>query len=114
MSQVLDFDVRDAVVSDGTFGPQEIKRILNAVSNESARLAVLRDAVAELEARDDHTPASLVRLGVCQFLLGRYEQAVHTLSRADGGASLMLLRMSVAPIASSNSTHLSRISSIIR
>ncbi len=86
MSQVLDFDVRDAVVSDGTFGPREIQKILNAVSNDPTRLAVLRDAVAELESRDDHTPASLVRLGVCQYVLGHYETAVQTLSRADGGA----------------------------
>ncbi len=86
MSQVLDFDVRDVVLSDGTFGPQEIRKILNAVSHDATRLGVLRDAVADLECREDHTPASLVRLGVCQYLLGRYETAIKSLSRADGGA----------------------------
>jgi hypothetical protein len=32
--------------------------------------------VAELEAREEHSPAAAVRLGVCQFLLGRYSQAI--------------------------------------
>ena len=86
MSQVMDFDVRDVVLSDGTFGPQEIRKILNAVSSDATRLVMLRDAVADLECREDHTPASLVRLGVCQHLLGRYETAIRSLSRADGGA----------------------------
>ena len=36
--------------------------------------------------REDHTPASAVRLGVCQYLLGRYELAIETLQSGDGGA----------------------------
>ena len=69
MSQAVEFDVRDAIISDGTFGPQEIRRIVDAVSRDPAQLAVLRDAAADLERREDHTPASLVRLGVAQYLL---------------------------------------------
>jgi DNA-directed RNA polymerase subunit alpha len=86
MSQVLEFDVRDVVLSDGSFGPKETQQILNVVSQDATRLSILRDAVADLESREDHTPASLVRLGVCQYLLGHYELAARTLSRADGGA----------------------------
>ena len=72
MSQLLDFDVRDVVLSDGSFGPNEVNQILHTISQDPSRLAVLRDAVAELDGREDHTPASSVRLGVCQYLLGRY------------------------------------------
>ncbi|MDG2382921.1 MAG: DNA-directed RNA polymerase subunit alpha C-terminal domain-containing protein [Pirellulaceae bacterium] len=86
MSQVMDFDVRDVVLSDGSFGPQEIKQIIDSVSQDATRLTVLRDAVAELETRESHTPASTVRLGVCQYLLGQYELSYKTLSNADGGA----------------------------
>ena len=86
MSQILEFDVRDTVLSDGSFGPIEIKRIENAVSEDATKLTVLRDSVADLESRDLHTPASSVRLGVCQFLLGHYEKAIQTLANADGGA----------------------------
>ncbi len=86
MSQLLEFDVRDVVMSDGSFGPQEIRQILDSLSQDPTRLAVFRDAVSELETRPDHTPASSVRLGVCQYLLGGYKQSVETLSNADGGA----------------------------
>ena len=86
MSQLIDFDVRDVVLSDGTFGPSEIQQITHTVTQDATRLTVLRDAVAELEHREDHTPASAVRLGVCQYLLGRYEQSIRTLSNGDGGA----------------------------
>jgi DNA-directed RNA polymerase subunit alpha len=86
MVQLLDFDIRDVVLADGSFGPQEIAQIINVLSQDATRLAMFRDAVAELERRDDHTPASRVRLGVCQFLLGRYTTAVQTLQTGDGGA----------------------------
>ena len=86
MAQLVDFDVRDAVLADGSFGPQEINKIVNAVGQDPARLAVFRDAVVELDRRESHTPASAVRLGVCQYLLGRYSQAIQTLATGDGGA----------------------------
>lgn len=79
-------DIRDIVLSNSTFGPREIAQISQAVAEEYSQFGVLRDAVAELEAREDQTPASAVRLGVCQFLLGRYRQALETLRSADGGA----------------------------
>jgi DNA-directed RNA polymerase subunit alpha len=86
MTQLLDFDVRDVVLSDGSFGPNEIEQIIQTISQDPTRLAVFRDAVAELDTREDHTPASAVRLGVCQFLLGQYERALRTLQSGDGGA----------------------------
>ena len=36
--------------------------------------------------QESRTPAASVRLGVCQYLLGRYSNAVQTLTNADGGA----------------------------
>ncbi|MCA9152013.1 MAG: tetratricopeptide repeat protein [Planctomycetales bacterium] len=86
MSQHLDFDVRDVVLSDGSFGPNEISQILLAISHDPTRLAVFRDSVMDLERREDHTPASNARLGVCQYLLGYYERSIKTLQSADGGA----------------------------
>jgi DNA-directed RNA polymerase subunit alpha len=86
MSQLVDFDVRDVVLSDGSFGPQEINQIIQTISQDPPRLAVFRDAVAELAVRESHTPASAVRLGVCQYLLGAYQRAILTLQSGDGGA----------------------------
>jgi len=86
MSQALAFDVRDVVLSNSSFGPQEIEQIERALSEDFSRLAALRDSVAELEVRENPTPASAVRLGVCYYLLGRYHRSIETLTKADGGA----------------------------
>ncbi|MGE0760069.1 MAG: DNA-directed RNA polymerase subunit alpha C-terminal domain-containing protein, partial [Pirellulaceae bacterium] len=77
---------KQIVLANSTFGPQEIRQLTQAVSSDYSQFTVLRDAVAELEVREDRTPASAVRLGVCYYLLGRYSRAVDTLSNADGGA----------------------------
>ena len=83
---VTTVDIREVVLSNSSFGPQEIQGIVRAIAEDASRHAVLRDAVNELSARSEQTPASAVRLGVCYYLLGRYDQAEQTLMRADGGA----------------------------
>jgi DNA-directed RNA polymerase subunit alpha len=79
-------DVRDIVLSNNTFGPREISQLMQVIAEDYQQFGVLRDAVAELEVREDRTPAAAVRLGVCQFVLGRYRQSIETLRSADGGA----------------------------
>lgn len=79
-------DIRDIVLSNNTFGPREIDQISQTVAADFMQFGVLRDAVAELESRGELTPASAVRLGVCLFLLGRYDRAAEVLASADGGA----------------------------
>ncbi len=86
MAQGLDVDIREIVLSNAAFGPSEVDLITHAIREDYSRFAELRDAVAELEVREDHTPATAVRLGVCYYLLGRYERAIQTLSSSDGGA----------------------------
>jgi DNA-directed RNA polymerase subunit alpha len=86
MTQVTAVDIRDIVLSNNTFGPREIGQLMLTISEEYQQFSGLRDSVAELEAREDRTPAAAVRLGVCQYLLGRYRQAIETLRSADGGA----------------------------
>jgi DNA-directed RNA polymerase subunit alpha len=82
----VESDLKHIVLSNSTFGPAEIRQLTQAISSDYSQFAVLRDAVAELEVREDQTPASAVRLGVCYYLLGRYQRAIETLSNADGGA----------------------------
>jgi len=79
-------DIRDIVLSNNTFGPREIDQISQVVAADFVQFGVLRDAIAELESRGELTPASAVRLGVCLFLLGRYDRAAEVLASADGGA----------------------------
>ena len=86
MAQGLQLDLKQLVLFNGTFGPAEIEQINGAVASGYPQYRVLREAVAELEAKEDQSPASMVRLGVCLHLLGRFRQAIEALSRADGGA----------------------------
>lgn len=79
-------DMKQIVLDNSTFGPQEIRQLIQAVSADYTQFSILRDAVAELEVREDRTPAAAVRLGVCYYLMGRFSRAVETLNNADGGA----------------------------
>ncbi|BBO34974.1 DNA-directed RNA polymerase subunit alpha C-terminal domain-containing protein [Lacipirellula parvula] len=86
MSPVLEFDLRQTVISNSTFGPNEIKQISQAISSDYNNFRTLRDATNELAQQSGRTPAASARLGVCQFLIGRYTDAIQTLTSADGGA----------------------------
>jgi DNA-directed RNA polymerase subunit alpha len=86
MSPVAEFDLRQTVISNSTFGPIEIKQIAQAISSDYNNFRTLRDATNELAQQSARTPAASARLGVCQYLIGRYGDAVQTLTSADGGA----------------------------
>jgi DNA-directed RNA polymerase subunit alpha len=81
-----DFDLRQTVVSNTAFGPNEIRQIQQALSADYGNFRTLRDAVAELSAISGRSPAASARLGVCQYLIGKYSEAIQTLRNADGGA----------------------------
>ena len=83
MSQGLEVDVKQIVVSSGSFGPQEIDQLIASIRDDQANYRTLREAAGELEDREDTSPAAAVRLGVCYFLLGRYRKAVEVLRKAD-------------------------------
>jgi len=86
MAEGVQLDIRQMVVMDGTFGPREIVQMAEAISQDPSQFAVLRDAVVELQAKEEPSPASMVRLGVCLYLLGRYYAAAEALQQGDGGA----------------------------
>ena len=79
-------DLRDIVLSNSSFGPQEIEQLTSAIREDYSQFSVLRDSVADLESREDRSPAMSVRLGVCYYLLGRYDRSIETLANSDGGA----------------------------
>jgi DNA-directed RNA polymerase subunit alpha len=86
MAPMVDIDLKQIVLSNDTFGPREVRQMQEAIGHDFSQYAVLRDAVGELQSREDHTPASRVRLGVCLYLLGRYFRAIESLKLSDGGA----------------------------
>ncbi|MFM8708496.1 MAG: tetratricopeptide repeat protein, partial [Planctomycetia bacterium] len=79
-------DIRELVTGTGPFGPGEIRGLTQALAADASAHRDVRAAVRELEQLTDRSPAASVRLGVCQYLLGRYREALDTLRSADGGA----------------------------
>lgn len=86
MADAATLDMRDMVVSNHSFGPSEIRQICNTISEDYSQLGILRDAVNELAQHSERSPAQSVRLGVSQYLLGKFAEAAQTLAHADGGA----------------------------
>src|ERR671930_51449 len=78
--------VKQIVLSPSPFGPNEIAQIVSAIGKNYSNYRELREATAELELQPGRSPATSARLGVCLYLLGRYTDAVETLSHSDGGA----------------------------
>jgi DNA-directed RNA polymerase subunit alpha len=79
-------DIRDLITGSGPFGPTEVRAVIDALGRDAAAHRDLRAAVRDLESVSDRSPASSVKLGVCQQLLGRAREALETLRSADGGA----------------------------
>jgi DNA-directed RNA polymerase subunit alpha len=79
-------DIRELVTGSGPFGPAEVRGLVEALAADPAAHRELKEAVREMEAVPERSPAASVRLGVCQRLLGRARDAAATLAAADGGA----------------------------
>jgi len=86
MAQAVETDLKEIVLSNSSFGPNEIDQLTQAINEDFSQFGVLKELVGELELHEDRSPAMSVRLGVCYYLLGRFRLAVETLSSADGGA----------------------------
>ena len=82
-----DFDVKQVVLYDGTFGPREIDQLLLLTSRDFTQFEILKEAVQEIEDKPEElSPSAQVRLGVCQYLIGDFDSALETLKKGDGGA----------------------------
>ena len=79
-------DIREVVLSNQSFGPADIEKITRVIEEDLTQLALLKDAVQELQQTPDLSPATQTRLGVCLYLLGRFQEAESALRQGDGGA----------------------------
>jgi len=79
-------NIKQIALGGGTFGPREVEQMSTMLGEDSTAHRMLREAVNEMEASEDRSPAAAVRLGVCDYLLGRFASAVETLKKGDGGA----------------------------
>ena len=84
-----DFDLRQTIVMDGSFGPQEMQWLAYVLSTDMTQSDILDNAIDELETEEKSgklSPAGRVRLGCAFYLRGHYDSAVMSLKKADGGA----------------------------
>jgi DNA-directed RNA polymerase subunit alpha len=86
MAATQEIDLKQIVLVNATFGPKEVRQMSQAIAKDFTRYHLLRDAVNELQAKPEPSPASNVRLGVSLYLLGRYYKAIEALKKGDGGA----------------------------
>ena len=87
IQETQDLDLRQFVLDCTSFGPAEISRIATEMSRRNEKIKDLRDGVNELAAKaSDLSPSMMVKLGVCQYLMGRYDDALESLKHSDGGA----------------------------
>ncbi len=87
-TDVLGLDVRQLVLYSGSFGPREIDELRKEISRDVKKFDELKGAVNELKTKDEDelSPAVRVKLGVCQFLIGAYDESFASLKKGDGGA----------------------------
>ena len=79
-------DLKELILSNNSFGPADVGEIRTAITENYGHFSELRDAVGEMEISDTLTPAGKTKMGVCQFLLGKFREALETLQSADGSA----------------------------
>lgn len=104
IAQSPEFDLKQVILIDGSFGPKETERLTEAVSRDMTQFDLLREAVSELEdkeSREELSPAGRVRLGVGLYLTGHYDMASEMLKKGDGGA-LALFFLARAQFAREN------------
>ena len=86
MVQAATVDIREIVLSNQSFGPLDIERLQRTIEEDFTQAALLRDAVQELQQSSNPSPASMTRLGVCHYLIGKFREADAALKQGDGGA----------------------------
>jgi DNA-directed RNA polymerase subunit alpha len=106
MTATATLDIRDLVTGTGPFGPADIRQLLDALGSDAAAHRDLRLAVQELEKAGERSPAAAVRLGVCQYLLGRSQPALDTLKSGDGSAlALFYQGLAHAALGATDAAH---------
>lgn len=102
-------DIRDLVTGTGPFGPSEISGLVESLGSGPVAHRDLRTAVQEVQAAGERSPAASVRLGVCQYLLGRSHDALETLKAGDGSAlALFYQGLAHAALGSIDAAHLDK------
>ncbi len=79
-------DLKELVLSNNSFGPSDVVSIRGAITENYGHFSELRDAVMEMQDDENISPAGKTKMGVCQFLLGRFRDSLTTLQSADGSA----------------------------
>ena len=77
--------LKRGILNRDLFGPTEIDKIVGEISLDKSKFKELREAVSGMSAKkDDPSPSGRLKLGVCQYLAGKVDDAAGTLKCADG------------------------------
>ena len=79
-------DLKELILSNNSFGPADVGEIRTAITENYGHFGELRDAVQQMQEDTTLSPAGKTKMGVCQFLLGKFQDAHDTLQTADGSA----------------------------
>ncbi len=79
-------DLKELILSNNSFGPADVGEIRTAITENYGHFGELRDAVQQMQDDEMLSPAGKTKLGVCEFLLGKFKNAHTTLKTADGSA----------------------------
>jgi len=91
MSDVVTSDLKDRVLASGRFSADDVHDLIRRIAEDSAEYRLLREARQELEQREAQDPDTRQRLGVVNYLLGRFAQAESLLAEVDDAVAKFYL-----------------------
>ncbi len=88
VTNTQDLDLKQLVLYNNSFGPREISQVVAEISRDLKKFDELKEAVFQLKSKSDDelNPATQVKLGVCLYHLGLYQESLTALKKGDGGA----------------------------
>lgn len=82
----LELDLKQIILSGAPLSDRDVDTIRTAIAEDASHFRALREAAQELELKENRDADANLRLGIAYFFLGRYPQAVATLSAVPGSA----------------------------
>lgn len=91
MVQAVEVDIKLLVLASTPLTAADAKQLEEVSSSDPGQYRALREAVHELETRNDNSAPAKLRLGVCYYLLGRFRQANEALTGSDSSVGQFYL-----------------------
>lgn len=83
MSETLNAEVKEKILSGGRFTADDVQALIDQVAEDFSQYRAIREAVQELEQRGVEDADARQRLGIANYILGRFAQAAALLDGLD-------------------------------